>query len=618
MKLDDSSFSKRPTFATSCAFWLRLTRVLLSRVQSFALQLAFSPFRPVGFRGVCSLTTAVLLIGWYVPALTQNTTLHKGLLELVARGFAYRFVDDNTLEIHQESFGFKRIKSLRKPDEQAIQAWIQSCGIPTLEIDPASIDTSQYSGWYSYWTEVPLSNGPGTPLIAGDLDRNGMWDFYGIFKDFTSESMARAYELDSNGVVTLLHTYSPRVFAARHAVDVDGDSLWEVMFDSCKSEFSFQQTSRDSVPNSLKFGYRMWESSCVFNRHYVGDLDGDESVDFLYRGDQLDTLCGSTACEKTYVAEYNTSIGTFERVSSIQWWTDRIGGDYAVQGYAVGDFDSDNHKEFVASSIWGNLFVGENVGDNDYTEVWRDSLAYVNMYYQTSGDVDGDGQIEFFVGATMSSGYWLTVFEADSDNSYSARFLFHILAGGTFDEPTNLTSDVDGDGRLELVLLSGGYVLIFKSGGNDSYYLWYFKALTFGWAIGTRDLNGDGKQDLIITGDEVNQTGRRFRAEVYLASFTVSVSSDLLEGPSDYQLNQNYPNPFNSKTQIRFTLPERCKVQLEVFSIVGEKVGTVVNGIHESGEHTITFDGHHLASGLYFYRMKAGHFLQWGKMILLR
>jgi len=545
--------------------------------------------------------------------------LQKQLDQLTRRGCTYQYVEPDLIELSNPQAGFHQIKALREPPTSDIQLWARAHGLPTLEIDPSQIDTTLFIGWYTYWTQVPLSNSFGAPLLVADLNRNGKAEVYGIFKDYTTGYGARAYQIDTNGAATLMNTYSPIVFPARHAVDLDGDSLYEVLFDSSQVEYGFTQASPESIPTSLKFAYRMWEASGIFTRHYVGDLDGDNRVDFLYRGDQFDTSCHSVSCIKTYIAEYNSTIANFERVWSIQWRdTSSIGGDVGVAGYAVGDFDNDGRKEFVASSIWGNLFVGENTGDDTYAEVWRDSLPYVNMYYQTQGNVDNDGRMEFFVGATMSDGYWLTVFEADSNNHYSPRFLFHILAGGSLDEPTNLTADIDGDGVPELVLLTGGYVLIFKSNGNDSYYLWYLKRLTFGYALGTYDFNHDGKRDFIISGDEVSGENLRLRAEIYLATFVVSVPREPSSPPQEFELYQNFPNPFNPTTRIRFSLPKRAYVSLQVFDIEGKQVADLFEKELDAGSHSVDFNGERLASGVYLCRLKVAGSIQERKMVLIK
>jgi hypothetical protein len=90
------------------------------------------------------------------------------------------------------------------------------------------------------------------------------------------------------------------------------------------------------------------------------------------------------------------------------------------------------------------------------------------------------------------------------------------------------------------------------------------------------------------------------------------------ELPSSFMLSQNYPNPFNPNTTIRYALPQRTHVSLSVFNTLGQEVATLVNEIEEAGNHEVRFDGSGLASGVYFYRMRAGEYVQTRKLLLLR
>ena len=87
---------------------------------------------------------------------------------------------------------------------------------------------------------------------------------------------------------------------------------------------------------------------------------------------------------------------------------------------------------------------------------------------------------------------------------------------------------------------------------------------------------------------------------------------------TEYALMQNYPNPFNPETNISFSLPEVSNVELRVFNAIGQEVAVLANGSYAAGNHTIKFSGQGLASGLYFYTLKAGSFSAQHKMLLLK
>jgi len=92
--------------------------------------------------------------------------------------------------------------------------------------------------------------------------------------------------------------------------------------------------------------------------------------------------------------------------------------------------------------------------------------------------------------------------------------------------------------------------------------------------------------------------------------------------PRDFAIHQNYPNPFNPVTTISFDLPEREKVTLDVYNILGQKVATLHDGILPAGNHQLNWDTSKkrdgVATGVYFYRIQAGEFTETRKMLLLK
>lgn len=100
----------------------------------------------------------------------------------------------------------------------------------------------------------------------------------------------------------------------------------------------------------------------------------------------------------------------------------------------------------------------------------------------------------------------------------------------------------------------------------------------------------------------------------------VDVKNTTKEIPTQFSLDQNYPNPFNPSTKINYQLPSSELVTLKVFNILGEEVATLVDGFQSAGKYSINFPEHNskLASGVYFYQLTAGKFMQTKKMIVLK
>jgi hypothetical protein len=93
--------------------------------------------------------------------------------------------------------------------------------------------------------------------------------------------------------------------------------------------------------------------------------------------------------------------------------------------------------------------------------------------------------------------------------------------------------------------------------------------------------------------------------------------------PESYRLAQNYPNPFNPSTNINFDLPEPAPVSLQIYNSIGQLVSTLINEQRPAGYHSVVWNGsddsgHLLPSGVYFYRINAGNFVESRKMMLVK
>jgi hypothetical protein len=91
-----------------------------------------------------------------------------------------------------------------------------------------------------------------------------------------------------------------------------------------------------------------------------------------------------------------------------------------------------------------------------------------------------------------------------------------------------------------------------------------------------------------------------------------------ISSPGKFQLDQNYPNPFNPKTIINYELPITNYVQLSIYTTSGKKVTTLVSERKSAGSYQVEWDASDFSSGLYYYKIKAGNFVDVKKMLLVR
>jgi hypothetical protein len=97
-----------------------------------------------------------------------------------------------------------------------------------------------------------------------------------------------------------------------------------------------------------------------------------------------------------------------------------------------------------------------------------------------------------------------------------------------------------------------------------------------------------------------------------------SVNTTPNEQPVEFELSQNYPNPFNPSTTIRYTIQESGQVRIAVYTLMGQKVATLVDGIKQAGAHNVRWNAAGHASGMYYYQLEANGQVITKKMTLIK
>jgi hypothetical protein len=105
---------------------------------------------------------------------------------------------------------------------------------------------------------------------------------------------------------------------------------------------------------------------------------------------------------------------------------------------------------------------------------------------------------------------------------------------------------------------------------------------------------------------------------VYDYGIPIGIKKIGSEVPKSFVLHQNYPNPFNPVTIISFDIPKNSNVNVEVYDLSGKLVGTIFSGDLKVGSYQYNFNASNLSSGVYFYRITAGSFVDTKKMMLVK
>ena len=85
-----------------------------------------------------------------------------------------------------------------------------------------------------------------------------------------------------------------------------------------------------------------------------------------------------------------------------------------------------------------------------------------------------------------------------------------------------------------------------------------------------------------------------------------------------YSLEQNYPNPFNPKTVINYSIPKQENVSIKLYDVLGNQVAVLLNKKQGAGNYSIEWDGEKYASGVYYYKLTAGDYVETKKMMLVK
>jgi len=159
------------------------------------------------------------------------------------------------------------------------------------------------------------------------------------------------------------------------------------------------------------------------------------------------------------------------------------------------------------------------------------------------------------------------------------------------------------DGTLDTAFAPGGKFTIDLNNNSGNHYLSNFLLLQNGDILAAGYDGTTNSGDFMITKLTQNPT---------------SVDDDKFNQPDDFVLSQNFPNPFNPATTIRYSIPIQSRVTIKVFDILGKEINTLIDEEKEQGVYTVRFDTSNLSSGIYFYKLQSGSFVETKKMILMK
>ena len=238
-----------------------------------------------------------------------------------------------------------------------------------------------------------------------------------------------------------------------------------------------------------------------------------------------------------------------------------------------------------------------------------------------SGDFKSDGGVWL---STNNGKSWTSAYSDLPSNISVFSFAINgtnLFAGcynGLYLSTNNGKNWTEADSGLKNLTVSSLVVsgLNIFAGTNDGVWLSTNNGTI--WSSVNSGLNQLGVQSLAIIRDTLfagSGGGVWIRP---LSDMITSVDQPESGLPTNFNLEQNYPNPFNPSTTINYSVNKAGLVTIKVYDILGREVGTLVNEQKNPGNYEVQFNASRLASGVYFYRMQAGDFVETKKLLLLK
>jgi hypothetical protein len=446
---------------------------------------------------------------------------------------------------------------------------------------------------------VDVGNIKSAPAV-GDVNHDGKKDIVIVNRDGT------VWVIDFTGSVLFKEAFKESVYGDVALVNMDDDPQLEIIFGTMRKNLHVLKIDSSEIA-----GFPKVMPSLINVGTALADFNGDQLPDMV-----VGTFDGNLHV----ITNQGDSLTNFPVKLSA-----RLSATPVV-------VRNNGHLFMIAPTNDHKLLKISEQGQIEFEKTFNDNL----VGSPAIADLDGDDNPEIiaasrdgYVYAFHFSGELLNAFPVDLNSAPQAGLL---------------VQDVDNDGSPEILLMTGdgNLHLLHVDGSEFSNFPAYIgDAMSAVPVIG--DLDGDGDAELILgtsarllaldLNSPLNATtawetylGNNYRTSSFGVEFTGLESASTAALPGKLTLYQNYPNPFNMQTTIRFFTPQNMRGQratLTIYNVLGQKVRMFHLGPVSSGMHRLVWNGRNqtgnvVTSGVYFYRLKVGQYVQMRRMLLMK
>ncbi len=466
-------------------------------------------------------------------------------------------------------------------------------------ITTGAIGDSAYStGWGCTWGDY--NNDGYVDLVIAAANSFGI--VYHPTRFFHNNGDGTFTKIDSTHFALTLAPYTVPTFSD---YDMDGDMdlfIGSGPAGSLARDFNYRNLlAETSLPYLKRLDTGILGTDLVDGQNYSFiDYDNDGDLDAYLTNYRFGTP------NNLYRNEGN---GYYAKMTSAQ--AGRIASDSGSSlSNTWADFDNDGDLDcYVTNDNSFTTRYYNNNGDGTFTRI--DSIAVRESgpkYGAVAGDYDNDGDVDLYVsGAVLTKALYENI--TNNGNKW-----VNIKCTGVNANRSAIGARV----KVKAVINGQPGWQLREVNSQNSFNSMNMLNVHFGLGNATIidsvvvEWPRGGRQ--VFTGIAVNTRYNLIEG----MSLTTGTGSTGIEQPGSFRLGQNFPNPFNPQTKIEVDLSEDSKISLEVFDLLGRKVGQIAGGRYSSGRHIFAFDANGLSSGVYLYKLTSGYRSETRSMTLLK